>query len=94
MSEIEKLKSQLTRIKSERDLYRVALEYYGDGGCWNSETIASGDYLSINDSDAGIGKFKIDFDNKTSDLRVGGRRAREALEQGTKISNNEGESRG
>lgn len=76
MSEIEKLKSQLTRIKAERDLYRGVLNKIGAYfDCMQCEMSSSG---------------------RTCEDHLEDRMqwAKDAIEQGTKIANNEGESRG
>lgn len=78
MSEIEKLKSQLTRIKAERDLYRGSLYEIYRLDVSLPETYGNRSIAEINTA-------KLE---KISEL------AWQTLTKGTKIANNEVESRG
>lgn len=70
--------NEITKLKKSREGLRQACEFYASSDQWNCTKEQLTTYNTIDKDDLGIGDFQFACD--VDDDRVGGKKAREALE--------------
>lgn len=83
LDDIEYQKKEITKLKKSREVLRKACEFYASSDQWNCTKEQLTTYNTIDKDDLGIGDFQFACD--VDDDRVGGKKAREALEADDEI---------
>lgn len=81
------LESEIIKLKKSREWLRKACEFYASSDQWNCTKEQLTTYNTIDKDDLGIGDFQFACD--VDDDRVGGKKAREALEADDEIMKGE-----
>lgn len=77
------LEKEITKLKKSREVLMKACEFYASSDQWNCTKEQLTTYNTIDKDDLGIGDFQFACD--VDDDRVGGKKAREALEADDEI---------
>lgn len=77
------LEKEIIKLKKSREWLRKACEFYASSDQWNCTKEQLTTYNTIDKDDLGIGDFQFACD--VDDDRVGGKKAREALEADDEI---------